>query len=575
MLRSRTLIIVVAGLSWTLIYDSRLAEAQTTSAHSGGEASPPKDPIAAPPPTNSTPGANANETPPQIPNYFGGQSATAPGPAWPDPTGTKPQTDPAAAAPVGPADDNQNADFVRNLYQRANDSTWYNATGFLLLGLTIAIWVLGFGLLQIGFVRSPLAAKILGQSLLIIPIGCLAFWAYGFALGWGNFYNSAVPPGWYSTLGPGTSVLQEGIGIGTQFDAAGKASGSYRWGLLGTKGFFLHGVDDLGVMTLFAGMATFLIKLAVIPIGAMADRWSWKTFWGYGLWVALPFSLFANWVWGGGWLTQVGANWHLGHGAVDFAGSGLVFGLAGVTTLGGSLALGRRFGVCEGAEPGSFPVWNSRALAAGFLIWAGVEIVFVWVAADSGNTDLPTRAIKFNSMYSIVAGGAIATILPLLRSSRPTFRATCQGMLAGWVAIAAPIAFVESWGAATIGAVAGGLAAVTIAAVRKLQINDPMGVISVCGVCGLWGVLAVGIFATGKYGAGWSGVDRFAALQGDVIQQQQWQQTTGVAFDGVRGLLYGDPGQFAAQLIYCATLGVVGLGLAYAFFWISSRLFPK
>ena len=113
----------------------------------------------------------------------------------------------------------------------------------------------------------------------------------------------------------------------------------------GTKGFFLgSAVDDVGVMALFFFMMVFMDTTATIPTGAMAERWAWKNFCLYGLWVALPYCLYANWVWGGGWLAQGGINWGLGHGAVDFAGSGVVHAMGGIIALAGAMVIGPRIG---------------------------------------------------------------------------------------------------------------------------------------------------------------------------------------------------------------------------------------
>jgi ammonia channel protein AmtB len=130
--------------------------------------------------------------------------------------------------------------------------------------------------------------------------------------------------------------LNSGFGIG----AATDGSGAFTYGLLGTKGFFLAGVEDVSVLALFFFMMVFMDTTATIPTGAMAERWSWKNFCLYGLWVALPYCIFANWVWGGGWLAQTGVNWGLGHGAVDFAGSGVVHAMGGVIGLAGAMVIG-------------------------------------------------------------------------------------------------------------------------------------------------------------------------------------------------------------------------------------------
>src|SRR4029077_3777605 len=133
------------------------------------------------------------------------------------------------------------------------------------------------------------------------------------------------------------SILNEGIGMGVADPAAPTV---FDYGLLGTKGFFLHGCDDVSVMALFFFMMVFMDTTATIPTGALAERWSWKSFCLYGCWVAIPYCIFANCVWGGGWLAQAGANWNLGHGAVDFAGSGVVHAMGGVISIAGIIVLG-------------------------------------------------------------------------------------------------------------------------------------------------------------------------------------------------------------------------------------------
>ena len=131
----------------------------------------------------------------------------------------------------------------------------------------------------------------------------------------------------------------------------------------------------------------------------------------------------------------------------------------------------------------------------------------------------------------------------------------CNGMIAGLVAISGPCPFVDTWAAVLVGAVAGSVVVGSVLLLERRGIDDPVGAISVHGVAGLWGLLAVGIFANGKYGAGFNGV-----AAGSV--------------DGVRGLLYGDPGQFAAQAIGAVVLVVFGLVIAWAWFHISNRYSP-
>jgi len=291
---------------------------------------------------------------------------------------------------------------------------------------------------------------------MIYPLGCLVFWIYGFAIGWGNWFNGPVPPGWYASLGPGLSALNEGLGIGAALDAAGKATGAFTYGLIGTKGFFLgSAVGDVSVMALFFFMMVFMDTTATIPTGAMAERWAWKNFIIYGLWVAFPYCLYANWVWGGGWLAQMGVNWGLGHGAVDFAGSGVVHAMGGFIGLAGAIVVGPRIGkFTKDGRPQAIPGHNIPMVVLGTFILA-----FGWFGFNPGSTlsgtDLRISFVVVNTMLASITA-AIGTMLTLeLKGLKHDPSMLCNGMLAGLVAITAPCAFVAPWGAALIGFIAG------------------------------------------------------------------------------------------------------------------------
>jgi Amt family ammonium transporter len=410
--------------------------------------------------------------------------------------------------------------------------------------------------------RAKNAAHTAAMNLMIYPLGCLAFWVYGFAIGWGNWWNGPVPPGWYPSLGPGLSALAEGWGLGAAVDAAGKATGAFTYGLIGLKGWFLtSAVGDTGVMALFFFMMVFMDTTATIPTGAMAERWAWKNFCLYGLWVALPYCLYANWVWGGGWLAQAGLNWGLGHGAVDFAGSGVVHTMGGVIGLVGAMIIGARIGKYDAqGRPHAMPGHSVPLVVAGTFILA-----FGWFGFNPGSTlagtDLRISFVVVNTMLAGVVASLAAMLTLMLKGLKPDPTMCCNGMLAGLVAITAPCAFVNPLGAVIIGAVAGWLVVVSVFFWERRGIDDPVGAISVHGVNGIWGVLAVGIFATGEYGAGWNGVVR-----------EEFVKAYGS--DGVRGLLYGDSSQFLIQLLSAVVVVVFGFVMAYVWFKISNLITP-
>jgi ammonium transporter, Amt family len=497
----------------------------------------------------ATPGggalADASKAP--APPYFSGTNADSAKPSWPDPTGG------AAGTWATPAGDGT-ADVPSkmsnsDLYDRvAHNLFSINMVWVLIAGFLVMFMQAGFAMVETGLCRAKNAAHTMSMNLLVYPLGCLAFWAYGFALGWGNWFNGPVAPGWYSSLGPGTSILTSGLGIG----AATDGSGAFTFGLLGTKGFFLGGVEDVSVLALFFFMMVFMDTTATIPTGAMAERWSWKNFCLYGLWVALPYCIYANWVWGGGWLAQTGVNWGLGHGAVDFAGSGVVHAMGGVIGLAGAMVVGPRIGKFKDGKAQPIPAHHVPMVIAGTFILA-----FGWFGFNPGSTlagtDLRISAVVVNTMLASVTGclAAMCTLYAMKLKPDPTMM--CNGMLAGLVAITAPCAFVDSWAAALIGLIAGALVVLSVFFWENRGIDDPVGAISVHGVNGLWGVISVGFFANGKYGTGWNKVP-----------------------GAVTGLFYGDhsPSQLWAQLLDAGVLIVFGFAMAYAWFKISNLITP-
>src|SRR5436305_1923928 len=177
----------------------------------------------------------------------------------------------------------------------------------------------GFALVETGLCRAKSAAHVMATNFMIYGLGMLGFWICGFAFMFGNYANGPVNIGWQPPLGQGLMLLNQGWTVNIM---------GHPFGLLGLKGFFLSpSVFDSAVMTLFLFEMVFMDTTATIPTGTMAERWDFRNFIIYGFWVGMfPYAIYGNWVWGGGWLAQLGQNFSLGHGAVDFAGSGEVHG---------------------------------------------------------------------------------------------------------------------------------------------------------------------------------------------------------------------------------------------------------
>lgn len=500
----------------------------------------------------------AEEEAPAPPAYFNGAIADPEKPAWPDQGGG------AAGTWITPGvggDDPSKIDAA-GLYDRiAHNMFSINMVWVLIAGFLVMFMQAGFMLVETGLCRAKNAAHISAMNFMVYPLGCFAFWAYGFAIGWGNWWNGPVPPGWYASLGPGLSVLNSGWGLGAATDAAGNATGVFTYGIMGLKGFFLGSdVGDVSVMAMFFFMMVFMDTTATIPTGSMAERWAWKNFCLFSLWVALPYCLYANWVWGGGWLAQGGLNWGLGHGAVDFAGSGVVHAMGGIIALAGAIVIGPRIGKFIGGKPQAMPAHNVNIVVLGTFILA-----FGWFGFNPGSTlsgtDLRISYVVVNTMLASVTASIACMLTLFAKGLKPDPTMLCNGMLAGLVAITAPCAFVDPWAAGVIGAIAGWIVVEAVFFFEKRGIDDPVGAISVHGVNGIWGLISVGIFSTGNYGAGWNGVVREAMVKA-------------YGSDGVRGILYGDAGQLVMQIIDALVVAVFGFVMAYVWFKISDKITP-
>src|SRR6266568_3709848 len=394
---------------------------------------------------------------------------------------------------------------------------WTLLTGFLVMFMQA-----GFAMVETGFTRGKNAAHTFAMNFMVYGIGMLAYWAIGFALQAGGL-------GPMTTLGGFDKLSNE---FALHF-------GGKTWGLFGHTGFFLTGVAYAApVFTYFLFQMVFMDTAATIPTGAMAERWKFSAFAVFSVFVgAVIYPIYANWTWGGGWLSQLGSNLGLGHGHVDFAGSSVVHMTGGVIALVGAWLLGPRRGKYNrDGSANAIPGHNIPMALVGTFI-----LCFGWFGFNPGSTlagsDLRIGVIATNTMLAGAAGGVTAMIYMWTKYGKPDPSMLANGTLAGLVAITAPCAFVTAPSAVLIGGAAGVLVCASVFFVeRTLRIDDPVGAISVHGVNGLWGILSLGLLADGTYGDGWNGVN-----------------------GAVRGLFYGDASQFVAQAIGGLT-NFVGVG---------------
>jgi ammonium transporter, Amt family len=275
----------------------------------------------------------------------------------------------------------------------------------------------------------------------------------------------------------------------------------------------------------------------------------------------LLYPTFGCWVWGGGWLSQLGNTMNLAHGYVDFAGSTVVHGVGGFCAMALAVILGPRLGKYgPDGKPRAFPAHNLAYVVTGTFI-----LVFGWMGFNPGSTlgstDLRISVIAVNTNLAAVAGSASAMFLWYYLFGKPDITMACNGMLAGLVAITAPCAFVSPSAAVMIGLLAGLLVdAGVLFNERVIKVDDPCGAISVHGYCGWFGAVCVGIFADGTYGAGWNGVGAATYL--------------GKAGQGVTGLLYGDYRQFFTQVGGATFMAIYIFGFTYIVFSLINAISP-
>jgi ammonium transporter, Amt family len=426
------------------------------------------------------------------------------------------------------------ADVLNQIGQNkvAVNFMWTLITGFLVMFMQA-----GFAVVEAGLCRVKNTNHTMMMNFMVYGVGMLAYWLIGFGVQMGGV-------GAIGNLG-GSGVLNKEFAI-TLF---GKT-----FGLFGQGGFFLsdnHSYDVM-VMVIFLFQMVFMDTALTIVTGTAAERWKYAAFLVSSLAMgAFTYPIFANWAWGGGWLANLGANFGLGHGYADFAGSGVVHAVGGITALAMGILLGPRIGkFTRDGKPLAMPGHDLMIVLTGCFILA-----FGWFGFNPGSTlgvsgsgGLRVGSIAVNTMLAGMAGGFGSMFYMWMRYGKPDASMSGNGLLAGLVAITAPCGFVNPTSAVIIGLIAGVLVCLAVEFVeRKLKIDDPVGAISVHGVNGIFGVIAVGLFADGRsnYGGSWNGVN-----------------------GGVTGLFYGDPGQLVAQLMGVSALIGFVFTMSFVVNWV-------
>jgi Amt family ammonium transporter len=326
---------------------------------------------------------------------------------------------------------------------------------FVLLAAVLVIFMqAGFALVEAGLTRAKSVANIMMKNLMDFCAGAVAFFAVGYAIAFGtegnDFFGSG---GWF--LG----------------------DGAFQYG-------------TLTVPVTFVFQVAFAATAATIVSGAMAERTKFKSYFLYSIVIsAVIYPVVVHWNWGGGWLAQLSTPFH------DFAGSTMVHMTGGVAALMGAIVLGPRIGrYGPDGKPRAIPAHNiPYAVLGTFILLVG------WYGFNPGSELAADGAIGGIAVTTTLAAaaGAIAAMAAIwMKTGKPDVAMTANGMLAGLVGITAGTAAVSNVGAMVIGAAAGVLVVGAVLFFDRLRIDDPVGAISVHGVCGAFGTICVGLFAT-------------------------------------------------------------------------------
>lgn len=337
--------------------------------------------------------------------------------------------------------------------QRSLDTVWVLIAAFLVFFMQA-----GFGMVEAGFIRAKNTCNILTKNFLDFCMASLGFFLVGYALMFGD--------------------------------------GN---GFIGTKGWMLIGVEEYtGTIPTFAFwlfQAAFCGAAATIVAGGMAERMKFPAYLIYSFIIsALIYPIIGHWIWGGGWLSEMGF--------MDFAGSTVVHTTGGIAALIGTVILKPRIGKYGvDGKPRAIAGHNIPLASLGvFILWFG------WFGFNPGSTlgvgdgGMAIGRVAINTNLAAALGGIAAMATVWWKYGKPDLSMAMNGALAGLVGITAPCAFVEPWAAMVIGVTSGIIVVLGVGLLDKMQIDDPVGAVPVHGMCGIWGTICVGLFGKASLG---------------------------------------------------------------------------
>lgn len=381
-------------------------------------------------------------------------------------------------------------------------------------GILVFFMQAGFALVEAGLTRAKNVSNIMMKNLMDGMAGVLAFAVVGYGIA---FAGDELLSGWFGF----------GIGIKDIEDPAAMQA------------------LNLSPATFFFFQAAFAAAAATIVSGTMAERTKFKSYFVYSLVItALIYPVVLRWTWGGGWLAQLDIPFS------DFAGSTIVHATGGWAALAGAIVLGPRLGK-YGADgkPRAIPGHNVPYVILGAMIlfigWFGFNPGSE-LAADNLVTQLATK-----TLLAACAGAVVAMIVNWLKDGKPDVTMAANGMLAGLVSVTAPVGSIETWAAPVIGAVGGFLVVFAVGFFDRRKIDDPVGAVSVHGVCGTWGTLSIAIFA--KYDDAFLGREDAGLI---------YNVSNGIDTLGTQALMVGVHFVFvfgSAMLLFKAIKATIGL----------------
>ena len=369
--------------------------------------------------------------------------------------------------------------FAQDYVPTAQD--YLNNIFVFLAGVLVFFMQAGFALVEAGLTRAKNVVNIFAKNMADAIVGVLAFFAVGYAF------------------------------------AFGESGGSF----IGSGNFFLQDLDmaaipegGLSPATTFFFQAVFAATAVTIASGAMAERTKFTAYLAFSaVMCAIIYPVVVHWTWGGGLISEIS----IGDAVYsDFAGSGIVHMTGGIAAFMGALFLGPRIGrYDENGKPRAIPGHSIPFATLGvFILWLG------WFGFNPGSellADEYVSGIAVNTMLAAAAGGLVTAVTIWLVAGKPDLAMIGNGVLAGLVAITAPCGAVTPVWSVVIGGIGGVLVVFSVLFFDRIKIDDPVGAISVHGVCGAWGLLSVGLFA--RYDDAFLGREDAGLIYGGGIEQ--------------------------------------------------------